>query len=165
MTKADLKIEVGTFRVRPMMMAVAMGLVMVSCGSGGSKQQSSAETAVTKNEVSPSAANDPNVADDGKWKFPKDAPLSVPEKGVIQNTLGKLDEDKEWYGTMKWTIDDAKEYAKVAAKSGFTVNAKEVHNTEQGFYWYRAKNSAGTEVYITANNDAHNGSITITLKK
>jgi hypothetical protein len=136
----------------------------VSCSGGGSKQQSDSATTETKTEQAVPAQSDLNATDDGKWKFPKNAPLPVPEKGFIMAKTGNLEKEGSWYGTMKWTIDEAKEYAQVAQNAGFTVNIKENHNTERGFYKFTANKADGAEIIIDA-NDNSDGAISIKVKK
>jgi hypothetical protein len=156
MTKINLKISV---------IALAIGLVMVSCGGSGSKQPNGSATPETAQaEQATPAQSDPNATDDGKWKFPKNAPLPVPEKGFIMAKTGNLEKDGSWYGTMKWTVGEAKEYAQVAQKAGFTVNVKENHNTERGFYRFTANKADGAEIIIDA-NDNSDGAISIKVKK
>jgi len=141
----------ANFSIRVFTMALAIVLVTVSCGGGGSKQQSG--------NASETAAEAPTGQQTANSKWPAGAPLAAPTGFTIENSAGDVWTD--WYGTIRWTVDDAKAYVEVAKAAGFTIDAKEKDLTSSQSTWeYTADNADGVNIQINAKTNGAAGTIT-----
>jgi hypothetical protein len=119
--------------------ALAIGLVIASCGGRGGNQQSGSATSDTKTEAAKSSGVDLVIND-----FTK----QIPKPDIAIKSAYSTGQNGEIYmvNFQDATIEQVRAYAAKVKEAGFTIGADEGDGGD--YYTYNAKNAAGWEVSL-----------------
>ena len=133
--------------------AMAIGLSVVSCGGRGGNQQGGAATSETQVETTKSGGVDLVIND-----FTK----QIPKPDIAIKSAHSTGQHGEIYmvNFQDATIEQVRAYAEKVKAAGFTIGADEGDGGD--YYTYNAKNAAGWEVSLILTS---RGGASITIHK